>query len=216
MDPISGAKVSIQEIVSYGSYIYQWPSKYDAVFWPFTAEEFIWFSPKSGYIAFAPDFNKISDAEKEHVSKFLRENYDPKKQPESFDAKLDWLEKVYAARGAPPRFWLRFHCLRSYLSRKDPKASSVHRSQAIRVADEMVGNLKEDGEEKAAALYILAAYSRMQGFAEKADEYVKTLAHLKWKSAGEEPASQEVIEHFLKLHDEIKTGQYREEYFSRP
>ncbi len=40
-DPMTGEKVPSHEIMSYGGYIYNWPSKYDLVFWPFTDEKWI-------------------------------------------------------------------------------------------------------------------------------------------------------------------------------
>ena len=40
-DPLTGEKVPAWEIMSYGSYIYKWPSKYDLVFWPLTDEGYI-------------------------------------------------------------------------------------------------------------------------------------------------------------------------------
>ncbi len=36
-DPIGGEMVTVHDVISYGSYIYDAPSKYDQVFWPFPA-----------------------------------------------------------------------------------------------------------------------------------------------------------------------------------
>jgi hypothetical protein len=37
-DPVSGDGVEVQEPMSSGSYIYEWPGKEDQVFWPATDE----------------------------------------------------------------------------------------------------------------------------------------------------------------------------------
>ena len=87
-DPISGKDAKVWDIISFGGYIYQWPSKYDGVYWPYTAEPHIRFSPESGYIAFGSDFSQIDDDEKRRVSKFLKENYKKDAPPKTHDEKL--------------------------------------------------------------------------------------------------------------------------------
>jgi hypothetical protein len=56
-DPLrQDAICKVAEPMSYGSYIYQWPSKYDQVFWPLTVPNGIWFCPESGFAAFIGEF----------------------------------------------------------------------------------------------------------------------------------------------------------------
>lgn len=63
-DPlIKGESCQVHKPMSYGGYIYRYPSKYDFVFWPFTSSRSIWYCPASGYMAFMSDFDTISEAE---------------------------------------------------------------------------------------------------------------------------------------------------------
>jgi len=67
-DPIlKGKKCSINEPMSSGNYIYQWPSKYDQVFWPLTDNNGIWFCEKSGYVSFMEDFEGLTDKENSDI-----------------------------------------------------------------------------------------------------------------------------------------------------
>jgi len=61
LDPVTKTRISVHEPMSSGSYIYQWPEKSDQVFWPYTDPHWLWFNPKSGYVAFGDDFEKIAE-----------------------------------------------------------------------------------------------------------------------------------------------------------
>ena len=74
-DPLTGEKVASQQILSYGSYIYDWPSKFDVVFWPLTAEEFICINPKNGYASFNDDFEEVPEDQREGLRKWLAEKF---------------------------------------------------------------------------------------------------------------------------------------------
>ena len=57
-DPLlPGRKCRVHAIASWGTYIYEWPSKYDFVFWPVTDEKAIWYCEESGFAAFVDDFD---------------------------------------------------------------------------------------------------------------------------------------------------------------
>ena len=55
-DPISGKDCQVYRVASYGSYIYQWESQYDGVYWPYVDEHWRWDCQESGYISFGSDF----------------------------------------------------------------------------------------------------------------------------------------------------------------
>ena len=129
-DPISGKIVTIHQIVSRGSYVYFWPSKYDAVYWPITDPRFVRFAPESGYIAFGRDFAYIGSDAKKRVAAFLKQNYHPEIPPTTYVEKLNWLARVYEVRGADDDFWLSYHCLRAYKSRNYPR-SAGHRKRPL-------------------------------------------------------------------------------------
>src|SRR5262245_37271311 len=76
-DPVrDGATCQGAEPMSYGSYIYQWPSKYDQVFWPLTDSHSIWFCRESGFAAFVGDFELGAD-ERAALASHLGRTYQP-------------------------------------------------------------------------------------------------------------------------------------------
>jgi len=87
-DPISDGECTGLVAYSYGSYVYQWPSKLDQVFWPETDPGFIWHCPSSGLTAFQPEIEQLSDPEKRRVKAFLATGYDPATGPLPLRGKL--------------------------------------------------------------------------------------------------------------------------------
>ncbi len=130
-DPITGESITVQSIGSYGSYIYEWDSKFDAVYWPLTTESFIYFNTNSGYIAFGADFEEISTNDIQQVKAFLDQNYDPAHPPKSHIEKLQWLEQVYSHRKTDDTFEIRYYGLMSYLHRQDKETANTYRKIAL-------------------------------------------------------------------------------------
>ena len=207
-DPISGGDTKVSAIASYGGYIYKWPSKYDGIYWPYTDAAYIRFSPISGYIAFGSDFEKISKEEKTRVAAFLKENFHKETPPKTQDEKLDWLARVYEARGADDGFWLTYHCLRAYLSRTDEKTSKQHREQAVKVATRLVATLKPS-ENMAKVIFILGSYTHMLGRREESGKWFTQLKALKWENANPDAApSPDIVEYFSQLAESVQSGAY--------
>jgi hypothetical protein len=101
-DPlIAGAKCSVESPMSFGGYIYQWPSKYDQVFWPMTEESGIWFCEKSGFTAFIGDFGGLTDTEREAIRIFLAGNFTGNAD---IRKKLELLDGIYKLRNKDNRF----------------------------------------------------------------------------------------------------------------
>ncbi len=97
-DPIKqGAVCKVSEPMSSGSYIYEWPSKYDQVFWPFTDPQGIWFCPESGFAAFIGDFELTPQERAAIAADFAMHDRRSTKKPTLRD-KLDRLQKSYAVR----------------------------------------------------------------------------------------------------------------------
>ncbi len=69
-DPVSGKDCKVQVPGSFGSYVYQWPEKYDQVFWPLTDPDGVWFCPGSGFATFIGDV-ALTDDEKSKVAALL-------------------------------------------------------------------------------------------------------------------------------------------------
>lgn len=182
-DPLSGEKVTAYEIRSYGSYIYNWESKYDLVFWPLTDEKWICFNPKNGYAAFNDDFEKVSDEEKKTLTDWLTKNYKPSQSLKSHEEKLAWLEKVYSQRKMDNDFWCRFYRLMAYACREDRKKSMEYVKKAIPLLETKLKNTAEDTEcdINIQILFLLGEYYLRTGEAEKSKQYFARVRTAKYK-----------------------------------
>jgi len=178
-DPISGEMVTAHDVTSYGSYIYDEPSKYDLVFWPFTDELWIWFCPGSGYASFGDDFDKLTDEEKAHLALWLKENYKPSEKPTTHKEKLAWLERVYGQRQKERDFWCRFHRLMAYIYTDDPQTSLVYVGKALPLLEEQLQSGPK-GVARIQVLFLLGEYHRRVGDKQEARRYfsqVKSAAY---------------------------------------
>lgn len=96
-DPIVTAKCEVQEPASFGSYVYDWPEKYDQVFWPLTDPNGVWLCGESGFVSFIGDMD-ISPGEKEKIAGYLKTNPLPKSAEIGLSEKLQRLQAIYALR----------------------------------------------------------------------------------------------------------------------
>jgi hypothetical protein len=95
-DPIlKGKTCKVNKPSSYGSYIYEMPSKYDQVFWPYSDLNNIWFCKSSGYVSFMNDFDELNEFEKHKIENYLINN---KLKNPSGSELLRVLEDLYALR----------------------------------------------------------------------------------------------------------------------
>lgn len=195
-DPINPkAKCDVQEPMSSGSYIYQWPEKYDQVFWPTTDENGIWFCKTSGFVAFMGDFEGLADAEKTRISQYLRENY---KGEDSLEAKLKSLEAIYALREKDETFrnsLLRI-LARWYQDTGDTEKANGYRRKALDGIRSALTGEMPDGQ-KLQYLYVAANYSRELGDTEASDRY---LVELRDKAGlTKDPSISGFVEYLLTL-----------------
>ena len=174
-DPIADNKTcAVHEPVSSGSYIYEWESKYDQMFWPLTDPNGIWFCEHSGFTTFVGDVNDITSAQKTAIAAWLKQNY---RGDRSIQGQLRLLEGIYALRGVNEEFRNRLLRVlaRWHQSLGNVEAANRYRRQAfdgIKVALE--GKLEE--ERSLEYLYLAANYARLFGDAEASDRYLSALS----------------------------------------
>ncbi|WP_240223796.1 hypothetical protein [Rheinheimera hassiensis] len=162
-DPInSDAKCKVNEPVSSGSYIYQWPSKYDQVFWPLTSPEGIWYCESSGFIAFIGDFDDITEEEKTKISDYLAAK--EKKHPDSLIQKLELLEVLYSFRSKDDEFNNRIIRVFAYLYEQEGKLELANNYRKIALS-QINEALKTELPEykKLEYLFVAANYERQLG-----------------------------------------------------
>ena len=161
-DPISGETVTVHDVVSYGGYIYDAPSKYDQVFWPYTDEPWILFCPGTGYASFGDDFEELTEEETTRLSLWLKENYDPSEKATTHREKLDWAERVYAQREKDNEFWCHFYRLQAYMCRDDAGTSLAHVRKALPLLEEKLQKAPQ-GMARIRVLFLLGEYHRRLG-----------------------------------------------------
>ena len=173
-DPIVKDDVClVQSPGSSGSYIYQWPSKYDQVFWPLTTAEGIWHCSKSGFTAFIGDF-ALSSQEENTIRAYLKTHYQGKNDIES---KLQMLEQLYALRDTTAAFDNRLlrTMARWYQSLGKLDKANDYRRKAF---NDIKQTLNQGPEEylKLEYLYLGANYARQFGDKAQSDIYLTKLA----------------------------------------
>jgi hypothetical protein len=174
-DPVrEDAKCYVSKPMSYGSYIYQWPSKYDQVFWPLTDPKGIWFCHQSGFTAFIDDFD-ITAGERGALTSALA-SYEPIEKP-TLSQKLALLQKSYAARNVDARFNIRLLRVLAYYNEgqfKDFDAARALRRQALEMIQTALTTELPEGE-RLEYLFVSAVYYRDLGESEKAKAALQLL-----------------------------------------
>lgn len=205
-DPIAPTtKCKVHEPMSSGSYIYEWPEKYDQVFWPFTDENGIWFCSGTGFTAFIGDFEDITPQEIDRISEYLKNNY---KGNSAIKDKLKLLEGIYSLRKKDEYFSNRLLRIlaRWYQNLGDLDASNAYRHRALQqIQESLRGNLPE--ENRLEYLYVAANYSRLFGNPGDSDRYAAELgAAIKNLSDKKLSGFAEYLSELVKDTPKIKAG----------
>ncbi|UBB25162.1 DUF2225 domain-containing protein [Pseudoxanthomonas japonensis] len=173
-DPVTNERVKVHQPMSSGSYVYSWPEKSDQVFWPFTDSNWLWFNPKSGYIAFGNDFAELDSAKRAVLKDWLKANFDRNAPPQSRQDLLKWAEKVYAARGMDDDFWCHFFRLMAFETRDDGETSLAYARKALPLLEKRLTTSADPGE-TLKNLYLLGEYNRRIGRNDDAKRYLERL-----------------------------------------
>ena len=195
-DPImDGQSCKVQNVRTFGSYIFRWPSKYDQVFWPQTDERSIWYCKKSGYVAFVDNFKVPNENEREEIRKYLKEHG---RRVHGIEGKLERLEALYNLRNLSAaeqnrliRILARWNQKLGHLDKADQ-----YRHKALDGIVTMLGTQMPDVQ-RMTYLYIAANYTRQFGDAEASDKYLTRLSSLLASTDQEE--NKGAISYFKKL-----------------
>jgi hypothetical protein len=175
-DPVSGKPCSVNTPGSFGGYVYQWPEKYDQVFWPLTDPMGIWVCTASGFATFIGDVD-LGDGEKRAIAAFLEEAPGlTEKAP--LAAKLERLEAIYALRELAPDVRARIQRALAYQYQADGQQAKADalRAQAHAL---MASRLQDPAlplDLRLQYLFVSANYARERGEAAEADRRLDALA----------------------------------------
>lgn len=179
-DPFSNSKCSAQGIVSYGSYIYDWPSKFDAVYWPHTERQWIWTCSDSGYVSFGGDFEDLDDENLPIVLALLNESELEINDDTPLDQLLPHLERIYQARGMDDDFWAWFYRIVAYhYDGVNDLRALDYRRLALTLVEQQIADA-EPMSYQVQNLYIAGDYHRQLGNAASARSYFERARTHQW------------------------------------
>ncbi len=165
--PACGAEVTVEEIASYGSYIYNWPSKLQLLFWPMTDPRVLYFCPKCHLSLLMGDWKELPGdklaAVKAAVAGLKRDQPAKGYWEVPMAYRLSLAEAAYAALGRDDAFWARFHRMAGYHLEREGKAEAARaaRGRALAATDRLIAAkadtppLKESLVTRGSLLYLL-------------------------------------------------------------
>jgi uncharacterized protein (DUF2225 family) len=116
--PICGKKNTYQEIGSYGGYIYQWPSKYQYIYWPLTDNPSVYCCVDCSYSVFMWDFDSVPATKVQAIKQMLSTVKLEKEYKDYLDIpmtrRLEIAESIYKILERDDEFWCRFYRVMGY------------------------------------------------------------------------------------------------------
>lgn len=176
-DPVDGKPCQGATLASSGSYIYDWPEKYDQVFVPVTTAEGVWFCEESGFASFIGDAT-LGYVEKKRIAAFLQ------RQPESapgqtgIAGRLQRAEAIYALRDLSPERNALVHRILAYDFESlagDPLRARQHRQAALAIMLDRLADESLAQGTRLEYLFVSANYLRESGDVARADRLLAQL-----------------------------------------
>ena len=152
--PVSGTKNKFWVAFSWGSYIYQYKSKFQLIFWPHTDKVWLYHCKKCHYTAFGEDFKEPPKAHLDATRKLLQsvklkfDTGDYSTIP-MFE-RLEIAEQIYKTWGRDDSFWCWFYRVKGYHLQKEKKqeGADAARRKALELAVSMMQLPGRQGERK--------------------------------------------------------------------
>jgi hypothetical protein len=162
--PICGTTSKYYEIASYGSYVYDYPSKYEYIFWPYTDGKALYTCRKCWFTCFIWDFEDIPESKYKEIRKFVdsldlhETNGDYYVIPMSY--RLLLAERIYQILGRDKEFWCHFYRVKGHHMANEEKLAQAAeaRTKALNIAEAMLEDEGKKGIRK--ELYIITGAMR--------------------------------------------------------
>ncbi len=152
--PLCGTTNEFQAVMSFGTYIYNWPSKFELIFWPSTESEFVYSCPECHYTCFMYDFADPPD-DKLDALREAAAGVDFGGSYETYTdipvmERLSAAEKSYRVLGRGDEFWCRFYRIAGYHAAAQglTEEAAVARGEALALAEAMLQDEARAGERK--------------------------------------------------------------------
>ena len=190
VDPVSGEPCKVRTPASMGSYVYEWPEKYDQVFFPVTDSGGLWVC-ESGFAAMIGDI-ALSPSEKQRIAANLTAIPAAERIPEDIAGKLHRVEALYLLRDLAPERRALIHRILAYdfeSMAADAGKAAFHRKVALEI---MLARLADESLPSATRMeyvFVSANYLRESGDSARADRLFSQLETLIADSAGSQTES---------------------------
>lgn len=214
--PVCHTNNTFREIMSFGTYIYQWPSKYQLIFWPYTDSNVLYSCKKCHLTAFMGDYQKVPKEKIAALELTLKPVSLPKVDEYTqipMSQRLLVAEKVYSVLGRDDEFWSHFYRVLGYHYEDEGKQKEAEqaRRKVLEIVWRMLANQDNTGIRKE-LLYISGAMRFFLKDKEGALKDLKEAAALTYrskdltpeKSANADKYLSNLIESYIKIIQEGK------------
>ncbi|UCC12900.1 MAG: hypothetical protein JSW02_05085 [candidate division WOR-3 bacterium] len=200
--PICHTTSTYYEMTSAGSYIYEYPSKYEYIFWPYIDNRVVYTCRKCWFSCFSWDFLKIPESKHGDIRRILdsialfETNGDYYVIPMSY--RLTIAEQIYRFLDKDDEFWCHFHRVRAYhLTAEEKLAKAAQaRTAALELAEKMLRSEAYTGMQK--ELYLIAgAMKYFLNDYEGAGNYFRKAQHLVYRRSSMDRPDQVDVDTYL-------------------
>ena len=130
--------------MSGGSYIFDWPEKYQLIFWPHTTGWYLWSCRKCHLTLFIDDFKSFPKERAREVKKALKDISPDGKYTDYTDIpmskRLEMGKKIYALLQKDDHFWCQYYRIIGYhLEREGARKEAAEaRRKALEISEKMM------------------------------------------------------------------------------
>ena len=190
--PIDGQKNTFMVVMSYGSYIYWWPSKYQWLFWPTTDSPTYYSCKKCHLTTYMWDFDNLPKDKLPELQKALAQikfTGDYKEYTEiPITKRLEIMEKVYSVLNKDENWWENFYRTEGYHYGKEgnvEKAAEA-RKKSLAIIQKKLSDPKNESPRKL-LLYTSGAMKHFLGDDKGALEDLNTALNTKYAEKDGKP-----------------------------
>ena len=217
--PVCQTKNTFLEIMSYGNYIYMWPSKYQLIFWPYTDSPVLYSCKRCHLTTFMEEFKGIPKDKLPTLKKILQQVNLPKADKYTdipMSQRLFVAEKVYSELGRGDEFWSHFYRVLGFHLEEEKKQEEAReaRKKALTIVERMLTNKENEGIRKE----LLLISGAMRFFLKDGSGALKDFneaSGLKYQNKSLKPEQSEnadkylssILAEYIKIINEKKTPQ---------
>src|SRR5260370_36759532 len=203
--PICSTENDFLAYASWGSYVYQYPSKFQLVFWPHTCSASVYSCKKCHLSLFMWDFKEFPKDKIESTKKLL-EGIKLSGEYKTYtdipiSEKLQIAEKVYKDLNRDDDFWSQFYRVLGYhfAQEKKPEQAKEARLHALQITQRMLADSADQGRKKE-LLFLAASMHHFTSDDAAALQELKTARALRFHDAkGDEERSKNYDEYLASL-----------------